>query len=303
MLDVCLLGTSGMMPLPGRWLTALMLRYNGSSMLIDAGEGTQVTLRKKGWSPYDIDTILFTHYHGDHISGLPGLLLSMGNSDRTKPVKIIGPKGIKSVVNKLLVIAQGLPFELEFTEMDEAVHEFNINGLRIRAFKVDHSITCYGYSVYLKRIGRFFPEKAKEHNIPLKYWNLLQKGEIIEKDGIKYTPDMVLGPERQGLKVTYCTDTRPVDIIAEEGKNSDIIILEGMYGDIDKLSDAKKKKHMLMQEAAEIARKSDSKELWFTHYSPSVVYPEQYMEEIKKIFPNAIAAKDRRTVELNFPEE
>ena len=85
MLEVCLLGTGGMMPLPKRWLTSLMARCNGSSLLIDCGEGTQIAMREKGWSPYPIDTICFTHYHADHISGLPGMLLSMGNAERTKP--------------------------------------------------------------------------------------------------------------------------------------------------------------------------------------------------------------------------
>ena len=112
MLDVCLLGTSGMMPLPRRALTALMTRYNGSSLLIDCGEGTQVSIREKGWSMHGIDTICITHVHGDHISGLPGLLLSMGNAERKLPLTIVGPRGVKKVVEALLIIAQGLPFEI-----------------------------------------------------------------------------------------------------------------------------------------------------------------------------------------------
>ena len=92
MLDVCLLGTGGMMPLPYRKLTALMTRYNGSNLLIDCGEGTQVAIREKGWSVHDLDVICFTHYHADHISGLPGLLLTLGNAERTRPVHMIGPK-------------------------------------------------------------------------------------------------------------------------------------------------------------------------------------------------------------------
>ena len=117
MLDVCLLGTSGMMPLPGRWLTALMTRLNGSSLLIDCGEGTQIAIKEKGWSFHSIDVICFTHYHGDHISGLPGLLLSMGNAERTEPVTVIGPKGLERVVNALRVIAPELPFEIRFVEL------------------------------------------------------------------------------------------------------------------------------------------------------------------------------------------
>ena len=103
MLDVCLLGTSGMLPLPDRWLTSLMTRYNGSSLLIDCGEGTQIAIKEKGWSFNPIDVICFTHYHADHISGLPGLLLTIGNSDRTKPVTLVGPKGLSRVVGALRV--------------------------------------------------------------------------------------------------------------------------------------------------------------------------------------------------------
>ena len=128
MLDICLLGTGGMMPLPNRRLTALMTRLNGSSLLIDCGEGTQVAIKEKGWSFHDIDAICFTHYHADHISGLPGLLLSMGNADRTEPVHLYGPKGLERVVNALRVIAPELPFQLIFHEYQETEGSFKING-------------------------------------------------------------------------------------------------------------------------------------------------------------------------------
>ena len=139
MLDVCLLGTSGMLPLPGRWLTSLLLRYNGSSMLIDCGEGTQIAIKEKGWSFHPIDVICFTHYHADHISGLPGLLLTIGNSDRTEPVTLIGPKGLSRVVSALRVIAPELPYELRFIELSESREHISINGYEIDAFKVNHN--------------------------------------------------------------------------------------------------------------------------------------------------------------------
>ena len=101
-----------MMPLPYRWLTSLMLRYNGSSLLIDCGEGTQIAIKEKGWTFKPIDVICFTHYHADHISGLPGLLLSMGNAERTEPLTMIGPKGLERVVGALRMIAPELPFEI-----------------------------------------------------------------------------------------------------------------------------------------------------------------------------------------------
>ena len=124
MLDVSLLGTGGMMPLPYRWLTALMLRYNGKSILIDCGEGKQIALREKGWSPKPIDIICFTHYHADHISGLPGMLLTMGNAERTEPLLLIGPKGLTKTVNALRTIAPELPFEIQCMEITEPQQDF-----------------------------------------------------------------------------------------------------------------------------------------------------------------------------------
>ena len=119
MLDVCLLGCGGMMPLPRRWLTALMTRYNGSSLMIDCGEGTQIAMKEKGWSPKPVDIICFTHYHADHISGLPGLLLTLGNAQRTEPLLMVGPRGLERVVNSLRVIAPDLPFPIVFRELKE----------------------------------------------------------------------------------------------------------------------------------------------------------------------------------------
>ena len=303
MLDVSLLGTGGMMPLPYRWLTALMLRYNGKSILIDCGEGTQIALREKGWSPKPIDIICFTHYHADHISGLPGMLLTMGNAERTEPLLLIGPKGLTRAVNALRVIAPELPFEIEYQEITEGEQEFSFEGFRIRAFKVNHSVLCYGYSMIIDRQGRFDKERAMEQQIPMKLWNRLQKGETIEEAGNVYTPDMVLGAPRKGLKVTYCTDTRPTDAITANAAGSDLLILEGMYGEADKLAKAKENRHMTMNEAARIAKAADVPEMWLTHYSPSLTHPEAYLGDVRKIFPAAVAAKDGRTVELNFEED
>ncbi len=303
MLDVCLLGTGGMMPLPYRWLTSLMMRYNGKSILIDCGEGTQIAMKEKGWSPKPIDIICFTHYHADHISGLPGMLLTMGNAERTEPLLLIGPKGLNKVVSALRIIAPELPFPIECVEINDATQTFLFDGFRIEAFKVNHNVVCYGYRLVIDRSGRFNREKAVAEGIPVQLWSRLQKGETVEQDGNVYTPDMVMGEARKGLKVTYCTDTRPTDTITEYAKGSDLLILEGMYGEPDKLSKAKEYKHMTMYEAAKIAKQAEVPQLWLTHYSPSLTRPEEFLGEVKKIFPNTIAAKDGRTVELKFSEE
>ena len=302
MLDVCLLGTSGMLPLPGRWLTSLLLRYNGSSMLIDCGEGTQIAIKEKGWSFHPIDVICFTHYHADHISGLPGLLLTIGNSDRTEPVTLIGPKGLSRVVSALRVIAPELPYELRFIELSESREHISINGYEIDAFKVNHVVTCYGYAVNIPRIGKFDVEKAKALEIPQKAWNRLQHGSTVELDGRVYTPDMVMGAPRKGLKVTYCTDSRPVKSISENAQGSDLFICEGMYGEKGKESKAREYKHMTFVEAAHLAREAQVKEMWLTHFSPSLVRPADYVAGIQKIFPNVQAGTDGKTVELGFED-
>ena len=303
MLDVCLLGTGGMMPLPYRWLTSLMLRCDGSSLLIDCGEGTQIAIKEKGWSFKPIDVICLTHYHADHVSGLPGLLLAMGNAERTEPLTIIGPRGVERVVNSLRVIAPELPFEIRFIELTERQQELTVGPYTLTAFRVNHNIVCYGYSVQLKRAGKFQVEKAQAAGIPLKFWSRLQKGAVIEEDGVIYTPDMVMGAERRGLKVTYCTDTRPVPVIAEMAKDADLFICEGMYGEPDKEQKAREHKHMTFYEAARLAKEADCREMWLTHYSPSLPRPEDYMDAVRKIFPRSVAGKDGKSVELRFDDE
>ncbi len=303
MLDVCLLGCGGMMPLPYRWLTALMMRFNGSSLLIDCGEGTQVAIKEKGWSFKPIDVICFTHYHGDHISGLPGLLLTMGNADRTEPLTLIGPKGLERVVNALRVIAPELPFELKFMEITGSEETFEMNGYRLKAFRVNHNVTCYGYTLEIDRAGKFDLDRAIAQEIPKQYWKYLQKGETVQADENIYTPDMVLGAPRKGIKLTYCTDTRPTNSIRENAANSDLFICEGMYGEKDKDEKAAEYKHMTFYEAASLAKDAQVQEMWLTHYSPSLARPEEYMEDVRAVFPNAKAGKDGMSVELTFSEE
>lgn len=302
MLDVCLLGTGGMMPLPYRALTSMMIRYNGSSILVDCGEGTQVAVKQQGWSFKPIDVILFTHFHADHISGLPGLLLTIGNAERKDPVLMVGPKRLERVVNSLRVIAPELPFEIQFKELTEEEEEFEICGLRANAYRVNHNVTCYGYSFELDRAGKFDVERARAQEVPMQIWNTLQKGMTIEVDGRLYTPDMVMGPDRKGLKVTYCTDTRPTPLITKHAAGSDLFICEGMYGESDKYEKAVSHRHMTMYEAAEIAKEAEVKQMWLTHYSPSLIKPMQYIDEVRKIFPAAVAGKDRMETTLKFEE-
>ena len=293
MLDICLLGTGGMMPLPGRWLTSLLVRHNSKMLLIDCGEGTQIPLKLVGWGFKSIDAICLTHYHADHVSGLPGLLLTIGNSGRTEPLLIMGPPGLGEVVVGLTVISPELPFELMLEELpDGNTAVRNVNDMTIHSMPVDHTMTCLAYCIEIKRAGKFDVERANRENIPLQLWSRLQKGEEIAWEDKVFTPGMVLGEPRKGLKVCYCTDSRPVEVLVDFAKDCDLFVCEGMYGEDEKLQKALDKKHMLFSEAAQLAVKCNARELWLTHFSPSLAEPEKYLDLAKDIFPTTVVGKD-----------
>lgn len=303
MLDICLLGTGGTQPLVNRWLTSLMVRYKGHALLVDCGEGTQIAAQKAGLSLKPVDKILITHLHADHISGLPGLLLTMGNMGRTEPLSIIGPVGTERVVYALRSIAPSLPFEVQVSELDTEEQVMYFMECDITAFAVSHGIPCYGYSFTLPRVGKFDARRAKEQNIPLELWSRLQKGEVITHEGNTYTPDMVLGPARKGLKLTYCTDSRPTESIRTAARDADLFICEGMYGEDDMLPKAKENKHMLFSEAAQLAATAGGvKELWLTHYSPSLPNPKAFRDVARAIFPNTHTPRDGWFTTLAFED-
>ncbi|AEV67499.1 ribonuclease Z [Acetivibrio clariflavus] len=303
MLDVCLLGTGGMMPLPNRWLTSLLVRHNGRMILIDCGEGTQIPLKMAEWGIKPIDAVLFTHYHGDHVAGLPGFLLTLGNSGREEPLMLVGPPGIKEVVEGLTVISPELPYELNLIELpDSESAEVSVSGIFIKSLPVDHTIPCLSYCIELKRQGKFDVDRARELMIPVNYWNKLQKGENVTVDDRVITPEMVLGEPRKGIKVCYCTDTRPSDELAEFIKDSDLFICEGMYGDENDTHKAEQKKHMTFSEAALLAKKGNVEELWLTHYSPSLTDPEEYMEVARSIFKNTVGGRDLLAKTIKYKE-
>lgn len=299
MIDVCLLGTGGMMPLPNRALTSLYVRCDGKAILIDCGEGTQTAIRRASLRFKPIDAILITHFHADHISGLPGLLLTLGNEGRTEAVHMYGPVGLEYVVESLRVIVGELPFDLVFHEFQTGtIAQFECCGLEADAFPLDHGMPCFGYRLERRRPGRFDPVRAKERGIPVQLWSRLQKGETLEG----YVPEDVLGQPRQGLRLLYATDSRPVHEMAELGQNADLMILEGMFGEPEKQNRAIEARHMLMQEAAQIAREANAKRLWLTHFSPANPEPEQFLETLQEIFPDTVIGTDGLYTGLRFPE-
>jgi len=323
MIDIALVGTGGMMPLPGRFLSSMLCRVNGKMILIDCGEGTQVSLRLLGWGFKQIDMICFTHFHGDHISGLPGLLLTMANAERTEPLKLFGPTGLAHVVKSLCVIAQDLPYELEFIEwptrtpgnfspydakdpsQPDYFHTYTDGMLTIKALPLWHRAPCFGYSIELMRRGKFDPARANAQKIPLAIWSALQKqsDESIVYKGKTYSSDMVLGSPRKGLKVVFCTDTRPVPALSSFASDADLFICEGLYGDEERQEKAAARKHMTFREAAEAAQAANAKELWLTHFSPAMPDPYNYTKNATDVFPNSVIGKDRMSKTLKFEEE
>jgi ribonuclease Z len=302
MLEAHFLGTGAMMPLPSRRLASLLVRRNGRLMLIDCGEGTQVAIRESGWSMAKIDQIAITHFHADHIAGLPGLLLTMGTLGRTEAVELIGPKGLELVVTCLRVIAPMLPYELRFTEVDGPERSLAFADARLTLFAIEHVLPCYGCAIELDRAGRFDPDRARAQGIPVSLWRPLQAGKTVEADGRVLTPDIVLGPPRKGLKLVYCTDTRATDAIVRHGMGANLLILEGTYAEDDKAEKAAQFGHMTFASAASLAERAGAVELLLTHFSPAVDDPAPFLDIPRSIFPNTSLAHDGLRRVLEFPD-
>lgn len=297
MLDVALPGTGGSVPRLDRFLCCCYMRYNGAGLLIDCGEGTQLAVKNAGFSLGKINTVLITHFHADHISGLPGLLLSMGNEGHTEPLTIAGPRGIGEIVKALTIIAPELPFRVNTVELGD-FSTLERNGFCITSFEVRHSCPCLGYDIRISRGGKFDRAKAEANGVPLRLWSRLQKGESV--DG--YTPDMVLGERRRGIHVTYATDTRPVGIIGMMASDADLLICEGMF-EKAKSDRAKESGHMTMADAARLASEAGCAELWLTHYSPALTDPSEFTCEATSIFPNTVVSSDAQTKVIRFEDE
>lgn len=302
MIKVCLVGTGGMVPLHNRYLSSFLMSCEGSMILVDCGEGTQMSLKNIGWGLKAIDIICISHFHGDHIFGLPGLLSTIENSGRTEPLTIIGPSYLESILNNLCILVN-ISYDINIVEVQEGSSlNFKYKNYTIDSQWLEHHVPCLGFSFTLNRSPKFSREKALANNVPLKLWNTLQKSKEILFENKLYTNDMVLGNERKGIKISYCTDTRPTDNIVKLINNSDLFVCEGMYGDNELLDKAKSKKHMIFAEAATLAKLGSVKELWLTHYSPSLIFPDNYIGSAKAIFSNTTCGYDGLWKELSFEE-
>ena len=306
MIDLILLGCGGNMPMPNRYLSSLFINYQGRKILIDCGEGTQVSMRMKNCGFKNIDLICITHLHGDHTIGLIGLLSTIANSSRTEDLTIVGPVGIIETMNAIRVLVEYLPYNINVVENPEgsfALLNKHLKDLEISTLNLEHSTECLGYSLYFNRKAKFNVEKANLNKVPKILWQKLQEGRSIEYEGKLYTPDMVLGNDRKGIKISFITDTRPIFTIPEFIKNSDLFVCEAMYGDDLDISKAVKNKHMTFREAANLANLGNVKQLLLTHFSPSLENPYDYIENATSVFNNTIIGEDRLELHLNFDDE
>jgi ribonuclease Z len=304
-MEAFVLGCGGMMPLPYRHLTSVLLRRDGDLFLFDGGEGTQVSLRRLNLKWKKINAIFVSHTHADHVTGLPGIMMLSAQVDRTEPLYIYGPPKIAEYIEtsrKVLDMYINYPVIVKEITAPCVVHEGN--GFYIRAFPLQHTKTCVGYTLEeLDRPGEFNPEKAKELNVscgPL--WGKLQHGEsVTSSDGATVSPEQVMGTKRSGRKFSYVTDTLYIPSIAKEVQGSDLLICEGMFAD-DVADQAREKKHMTARQAGTIARDAHVRKMGLIHYSPRYTDNDLTVlaSQAQEVFPAAVLTKDRMQFDIPY---
>lgn len=299
MIDVCLLGNGGMMPLPGRPLSATLFRIGAQTVLFDCGEGTQVNWRYSDLAYRPTSTILLSHLHADHVAGLPGVLFQISFSGRTEPLTIYGPEHTSEIVSNLLSIVGRLPFELRVGQL-EGDEAFELDGgVQIATLRLQHRMTCIGYSVAVARAPRFEPERAQELGVPVEHWSRLQAGETV--DGV--LPEAVSGPPRRGLKLSLITDTSFVEDLVPFVAGSDLLVCEAMFADDEDLGRARERGHMTFSQATTLARDAEVRQLWLTHFSPRIDNPESYLDVVRGQFPHTEIGRRGLKTTLAFDDE
>lgn len=309
MIDITLLGTAALVPLPERALTAALLTCGGHTILFDCGEGTQTAARRHGVSLMKADLIALTHYHGDHIFGLPGLLQTMCCMGRTEKLYITGPKGIREELAPILKLAGWTSYAVELIELppqglclEELVPGWPHEAV-LSAFRTEHRVVSQGYCITLARAGRFMPEKAKELGVPVKQWGLLQKGRSVQVGETLVLPEQVLGEARKGLKFVFSGDTAACEGLLAAAEGADLLICEATYGENEQAQLAADHGHMNFAQAASVAARAGAKRLWLTHYSQMIEDPLSYLPNAAEIFPAAVCGQDGMRTVLQFEKE
>ena len=304
-MEAFVLGCGGMMPLPYRHLTSVLLRRDGDLFLFDGGEGTQVSLRRLNLKWKKINAIFVSHTHADHVTGLPGIMMLSAQVDRTEPLYIYGPPKVAEYIEtsrKVLDMYINYPVIVKEITAPCVVHEGD--GFYIRAFPLSHTKTCVGYTLEeLDRPGEFNPEKAAQLGVPRgPLWGKLQRGECVTApDGSIVRPEDVLGAKRSGRKFSYVTDTLYLPSIAKEVRGSDLLICEGMFED-ELIDQAREKKHMTARQAATIARDACVRRMAMIHYSPRYTDRELdiLLKQAQEVFPGAELSRDRMQIDIPY---
>lgn len=307
-MELFVLGTGGMMPLPNRFLTSVLLRREGDLFLFDCGEGTQVSLRKLNLRWKKINTIFISHTHADHVTGLPGILMLSSQVDREEPMYIIGPPKIREYVEEnRRVLDMYINYEIIVKEIDEPGTVFEGEGFRVDAFWLRHTKPCLGYTLIEdERPGIFYPEKALELGVPKgPLWARLQGGETVHSEsGNEVVPEDVMGSNRSGRKFGYITDTAYFKEIASYVKDSDLLICEGMFR-AELEESARDKKHLTAVQAASIARDAGGiLKMGLIHYSPRYTEYDlrELLKEARKIFPETFLSRDRQNINIPYQD-
>lgn len=301
-----------MMPLPHRHLTSVMLARDGEHILFDCGEGTQVSLRSLNLSWKKINTILISHTHADHITGLPGLLMLSAQVDRTEPLYVIGPPRTAEYVHySRKILEMYINYKIIVKEISNPATPqmvYRGDGYTIHSFPLDHTRVCVGYSLVEEaRPGRFYPQKAEELGVPCgPLWSALQHGRSVQNsEGREISPHEVMGDKRPGRKFSFVTDTlASVDLASHLG-GSDLLVCEGMF-DKSLQEISHQKKHMTAFDAGMLAKLAgDVLKLALVHFSPRYTNRELFklQDEAREHFPGAMIAKDRQTIDIPFRDQ
>lgn len=311
-MEAFVLGTGGMMPLPGRHLTSILLRREGELFLFDCGEGTQVSLRALNLKWKKITAICISHTHADHVTGLPGMLMLSAQVDRDEPLYIIGPPRIKEFVEmtrgtlEMYINFDIIVREIERPGIGQTV--FQGEGYRIRSVPLEHTRTCVGYVLEEEaRPGVFYPEKAMELGVPRgPSWSRLQQGEKITlESGRVVTPSDVMGAPRPGRKFSYITDSLKRPGLADEVAGSDLLICEGMFEEALRET-SHEKKHMTAGDAGRLAAEAGGvRQMGLIHYSPRYTRRDlkRLEKEAREFFGESFLTKDRQNIPIPYREE
>lgn len=306
-MECFVLGCGGMMPLPYRHLTSVLLRRDGDLFLFDGGEGTQVSLRRLNLKWKKINAIFVSHTHADHVTGLPGILMLSSQVDRNEPLYIFGPPKIAEYIEtSRKVLDMYINYPIIVKEITAPCDVYQGDGFKVRAFPLEHTKTCVGYTLEEDdRPGEFNPEEALKLKVPRgPLWGKLQHGQsVVNEEGREIKPEQVVGQARKGRKFSFVTDTLYLPTIACEVKNSDLLICEGMFSD-DCADQAKEKKHMTSRQAATIAKDAGAKRMALIHYSPR--YNDKdldvLLQQARQVYPDAVLSRDRMHIEIPYVE-